>query len=78
MYSKIYTWKTLFYRYLTIARILHIHNIKMGVIERSKKAVMIVVRLFSNACGEKIDEQIGEQIGGEQITVLLYTHSRIP
>ena len=28
---------------------------------------MRVVRLFNNACGE----QIGEQIGGEQITVLV-------
>ena len=30
---------------------------------------MRAVRLFNNACGE----QIGEQIGGEQITVLIRT-----
>ena len=50
----------------------------MGVIENYKKTVMIVVRLFSNACGEKLGEKVGEQIGGEHITVLLYSHSRIP
>ena len=30
--------------------------------------VMRAVRLFNNACSE----QIGEQIGGEQITALIY------
>ena len=39
----------------------------MGGIESYKKTVMRAVRLFNNACGE----QIGEQIGGEKITVLL-------
>ena len=34
-----------------------------------KKTVIRVVRLFNNTCGEKI----GEQIGGEKITVLLGT-----
>ena len=41
----------------------------MGGIESYKKTVMRAVRLFNNACGEKI----GEQIGGEKITVLLPT-----
>ena len=38
-------------------------------IESYKKPVMRFVRLFNNACGE----QISEQIGGEQITVLIYS-----
>ena len=46
---------------------LHRHNIEMEGIESYKKTVMRVVRVFNNACGE----QIGEQISGEQITVLL-------
>ena len=39
----------------------------MGGIESYKKTVMRAVSLFNKACGE----QIGEQIGGEKITVLL-------
>ena len=39
----------------------------MGGIESYKKTVMRAVSLFNNACGE----QIGEQIGGEQITALV-------
>ena len=39
----------------------------MGGIEIYKKTVMIPFSLFKNACGE----QIGEQRGGEQITVLV-------
>ena len=37
-----------------------------------KKTVMRAVRVFNNTCGEKI----GEQIGGEQITVVIYIHHR--
>ena len=45
----------------------------MGGIESYKKTVMRAVRLFNNACGE----QIGEQTGGEQITVLICMRSKV-
>ena len=38
--------------------------LKWGGIESHKKTIMRVIRLFNNAYGE----QIGEQIGGEQTT----------
>ena len=37
-----------------------------------KKTVMRAVRLFNKTCGEKI----GEQIGGEQITVIIHRYNQ--